>query len=153
MDEEASLFDLGMLQLRELLNNVTFARGKKLNVIIDYNWDANRINIRSFYFIEGAKDKNEAKEWCREATNSIRLLLGIDPSTGKPLFDGKNSVLSGIFHHGNYKKTEEPEKIGDELDNITQILSAVGIQSDSNDKLNPVICEGPLIGTKVLLAE
>ena len=151
LNENASLFDFGMLQLSEhlrLLGEKIQSKNPKfsdLHVIALYNWDDNRINITAI--IVDIKDKIIGVDDCRAILREIRDDAGYDTSNSKlsgfaETVFGSTSY-SSYFHHSDYQRTSEPKNLNQELDKIFRVEVELG----------KIKCNGPLVGSDVFVAQ
>lgn len=154
MKEPMSLWDKGMIQLRDHLKNDPSSR--LLYVTVEYDWDANRIRIGAVELGQEALSATEAKPWCKRTLESLRAALWVhwypDPTTGEPVVTG--SMIPKFFWHEGYTtKPRPPDNLADELHSITE-LSAVytGILPD-NQGTKIFTCRSPLLSDKVLFEE
>lgn len=138
MDEPVSLWDFGMLGLREYLNGwkgkhplASMAHGA------NYEWDRNRIVI--FVWTEEKFDKSR----CKDIITELRKSGGItEQSTFLKEYVITNSIYANYFDRG-FRTGNEPKDYLKRLDQIIEVKAHMTGGS----------CEGPLVSSKVLYGE
>ena len=128
MNEPATLFDLGIVRLENLLR-------KNQRGILDVSYDGERhkilisvvrINRRS----QG--EKNRSKEDLRMLIQQdilkIRQDLNINPTTGQ--IDSGLTALEKCFSHADAPQTDDPTGLREELFNMSEISAKVIVRRD-----------------------
>jgi hypothetical protein len=146
MDEPVSMLDWGMIWIDESLKG-TLAE-YRTSTITYYDWNENRIiiSLSELGSTIGVTSKEKAKEKCRTIVSSIRTFLGINEKDGKPYSEKSN--LYSYFSHSGFQRSQ-PEGLYEELDNITVIRIMIFIEGVGE----PVKCEAPLLGNKIMFQE
>lgn len=164
MNEPVSLWDWGMRELGEYFNNLT-VEGVKIGVDSVYHWQPNRIRIMARAGDPALTFKNaaEARTMCKKTLSGLRARLGIDPATGQPFSQTYGSYLSSAFSRRGYRKGNEPKKLSDELDAMTELSAsfrygpwAKGVDEFlqlGNPGLGSVLCKGALLSNEALFPD
>lgn len=139
MNEPASLFDLGMLRLREMNRVLWIPKLLPLldegNLKIDrvglggvvYSWEKNRINIS--VSTNGKIDENTCRALLREYKNIIAnqyYSLKTDQKLRKKMVKSSESMLASTFDHVNHSSKSGPKRWREKVADIMTIT--VGIK-------------------------
>ena len=152
MTEETSLFDRGMDRLDAEFDGMEISNIGYFMTNVAYNGDENRITITSTLSPNSrdAETKSEAKEWCKLTLDRMKLILGVNGSTGQSLHE--HSYLNQFFSHYGYMNNRKTGGPGKELDWITRLKAS--IRYKGKDKFGSYVsCEARLIDTKVSFSD
>ena len=128
MNEPATLFDLGIVRLENLLR-------KNQRGMLDVSYDGDRhkilisvvrINRRS----QGEKNRSteDLRMLIQQDILMIRRDLNINPATGQ--IDSGLTALEKCFSHGNAPQTDGPTGLREELFNMSEISAKVIVHRD-----------------------
>ena len=148
MTEETSLFDRGMDKLDSEFYGMEITPIGYFLTTVSYDWDENKITISSTTSPDSrvAKNKSEAKAWCKLTIENIKSILGVNGSTGKQLHE--YSYINQYFSHYGYMNNKKLGGPGKELDRITEVKAS--IRYEDKEKHDPYAsCEGKLIDSKI----
>lgn len=156
INEPASLFDIGMMRLQKRVDDYihmqTDERMKRFRMIVLYDWNTNRINIRGYIAGDNPvlleERRRQFQVMCEVYFRNIRRLGAVDPKTGRHV-DG-NSYYSDLFAHSGYGSKEEPFKYMMRLDHIIMIEFRY---PNSHPTLKPWSCTGPLLDSGFSIKE
>lgn len=148
MNEPVSLLDFGLYKLENYFAAIG-PNDSYVFSIVRYDWELNRINVY-IYNTNGNNEistKKEAKKWSKNIICRARELLGIDCSSLKSVLGSKKSIIYNYFSHTGFQKSGEPSNLAAELDEIVvlKVQTHWGIS-----RSNPVHCEVPIFGEKIL---
>ena len=145
MNEPVSMLDWGLYRMEEKIKKYfdfpDFPKGGNPWVFeFNYNWDSNRIMISVGIVREL---DSPAKDQCRNVISAIRgYALGNfwEGVKGDPQKNG--SFLAKCFSHSGYTKTDIPEGLLKEIDQIIEIQVAVLDKSIGGSKgIKPIAVE------------
>ena len=144
MSEPATMFDLGIVRLENLLKNNQLGT---LEVL--YDWERNTILISVVRINRMSRgEKNRSKEDLRrliqQDIHTIRRDLNINPATGE--IDSGYTALENCFRHAGHPKKHEPADLKDELYNMTEISAKVIVHRNEA----AVEARVPLKGNRIL---
>ncbi len=128
MREPATLFDLGIVRLENLLR-----KNQPGTLDVSYDGERNKILIRVVRINRMSPgEKNRAKEDLRRLVQQdilkIRQDLNINPATGE--IDSGYTALENCFRHADDAKNSGPTDLKDELYNMTEIAAKVIVHRD-----------------------
>lgn len=128
MREPATLFDLGIVRLENLLR-----KNQPGTLDVSYDRERNKILIRVVRINRMSRgEKNRAKEDLRRLVQQdilkIRQDLNINPATGE--IDSGYTALENCFSHADDAKNSGPTDLKDELYNMTEIAAKVIVHRD-----------------------
>jgi len=123
MMEPATMFDLGIVRLENLLRN-----NQPGILAVSYDWERNKIQINVVRINRMSRgEKNRSAEDLRrlivQDIHKIRKDLNVNPATGQ--IDPGYTTLENCFSHAGYTEKEEPTNLKDELYNMTEISAKV----------------------------
>ena len=99
-----------------------------------YDLDKNLITI----FVEDSVRREtvqEAKTACKNIIADLQWMFGISPKTGNPYADLRSSLLAGYFSHQGFNRLDEPNDLGERLDEMVELNAFVGSQIMCHCKL------------------
>jgi len=138
MHEPPSMLDWGLDQVQTYLDRskIAMANGESPMIVVRYDFDKNRIEI-----VNLLTNSEQPKEDCITILDRIRLMLSVNPTTGKlssgPVF------ADDFFEHAGYHRRDEPKNLRNEL----YAISTVTVKVMGKDKFVPqAVCKGPLLG-------
>jgi len=136
MDEPVSMLDWGLFKLDEHFQSESFQdsfRSKLpqyelINPIIPpaiYDWDKNRIYIE-INSTTDFKNEDDVRKYFSAVVRFIQEDMWINRD-GYLSKDLSYSALDYYFSHVGFRRSSEPENIGEELDNITEFVMGLTI--------------------------
>jgi hypothetical protein len=144
MTEPATLFDLGIVRLENLLKKTQTGA-----LDVSYDFQSNKIQISVIVTnrMSTQEKKSSKDKFLREIGHiiqTIRLDLGVNPSTGE--VDAGNTAFEDCFRHAGRNKNAGPANLREELYNMTEISVKVKVQRGK------VAMEGqaPLVGKDIV---
>ena len=158
MNANASRFDVGMVQLNNLLLRrwpliQDFLRpNPDFDVSIEDLWAGFSVNtgrITITAYLTGDVTPFLA---CHQFFSSLRGILGIDPLTGKPTDDTGISLAAASFGRPGYSRKDEAHIDVGRMDQIIWVQAFAGpktfASSDEKSQIEEVLsCDGRLLGT------
>jgi hypothetical protein len=69
----------------------------------------------------------EAKTACKNIIADLQMMFEINPRTGNPL-GRKSSVIGTYFSHQGFNRLDEPNDLGERVDEIVELNAFVGGQ-------------------------
>ena len=161
VNEPASVFDIGMMQLRSHLKemesewrlNPRKSAYGPIQFHAFYDLEINRIGIQGWLdFREGELDlleRSVVESVCDDFFRSIRISAGVSEHTGDiaPGISG-GSFFSDFFNHVGYINKSAPENYQRRLDRIFTItLKYPTLRFYGTDRGPRYTCSGPLLDT------
>jgi hypothetical protein len=155
MNEPASLFDIGMLQLtttvwgwsdRKEIKQMSAQLGGTIWFAPMYQFDENRIYVAASVSDAVGIDGAQRKAICKNLIEFMSRMALVDSVTGKPMMGFEHSGFSSEFAHLAYRSTSEPENYRVRLDRIF-VLKAIINESPQTT------CRRDLLSNKVYFEE
>ena len=143
MSEPATLFDLGIVRLENLLR-----KNQPGALDVSYDWERNKILISVVRINRMSRgEKNRSKEDLRrliqQDIGNVRRDLNINLVTGE--IDSGYTVLENCFRHSSAPKPGGPSDLKDELYSMTEISAKVIVHRDES----AVEARVPLKGNRI----
>jgi hypothetical protein len=144
MSEPATLFDVGIVRLENLLR-----KHQAGTLDVSYDWERNKILIRVVRINRMSRgEKNRSKEDLRRLIQQdilkVRQDLNINPATGE--INSGYTVLENCFRHANAPKPGGPSDLKNELYSMTEISARVIVHRDEA----AVEARVPLVGNRIV---
>jgi hypothetical protein len=170
MNEPASLFDTGILNLRAEVFGWSHGTefdlsGQEWSVFNEsmraqygsaprwgawYSWEENRIIIGASQSGRVTIDsKDKAKQACSAILDRARHEGGVEPQTGELLVPAiGHSLFANRFAHQGYESINQPDNYQSQLDKIFVLQAEVALFTEYSTK-----CRSPLLSNKVYFEE
>ena len=134
MNEPASLFDLGIYQMREFLDSseeqYPRLRDRPINLVAYYVWEENRI-----YVVASTVDAapvSEVSQWCESVFYRLTAItLGPQPYG-----------MLNFSHHGS-RSGDRPADLEEHLNSLTILVAMAPISENGERPKSKGICERP----------
>ena len=150
MREPLSMFDFGIYRLQRKLDRDTAGSKFIGRVMVDYEWDRNRIVISvSSPSGSGPNRLEETKNICTKAIQVIRQSFRLHAATAKPVLNLRpHSALVESFLHFGYKPNQEPEDLGKQLDIIT-LIEVTSLMRDDEGNTSALYCTSAISSKEI----
>lgn len=128
MTEPATMFDLGIVRLENLLRN-----NHPGALHVSYDWERNKIQInvvRINRMSRGEKNRRieDLRRFVVQDIHKIRNDLNVNPATGE--IDSGYTTFENCFRHAGYPNKGEQTNLKDELYSMTEISVKVIVHRD-----------------------